>query len=142
MSVTQEPPVRDRIAATADHWSDKIQSAFRHLPAAYAIGAVEILIGLLVFIHPERGAATLIDDIYRMPTGMFGMICVICGVLLFGRVTLTQLMAFTVPVLMYIVAATVYTANTSTASYIGIVFYVGFYLLILRLFAQEGHATK
>lgn len=142
MSVTHEPPVRDRIAATADHWTDKVQEAFRHPPAAYVIGAVEVLIGLLMFIQPERGAASLIDDIYKMPVGLYGVICVICGILLFGRVSLTQLFAFTVPVLMYIVATFVYTTNSSGGPYAAVVFYIGFYMLILRLFAQEGHATK
>lgn len=142
MTATSEPPVHARAAAAVDHWTDKAQHGLRHLPSAYVIGLVEILIGLLMFIQPERGAATLVDDIYHMPIGVFGVICIISGVLLFGKVSLVQLFAFTVPVLMYIAASIVYSNNAPTVSFVGPVIYIGFYLLILRMFAQEGHEYK
>lgn len=138
----QSPQPGPRVVAAFDHWSERFTYWLKALPSAYIVGIVQIVMGIFVFASPERGVVSLVDNLYHIPIGLYGIVCIVCGILLLGKLTLTQLLAFTVPVLMYIVAALIYSIDNPNVSPIVNVLYTGFYAFVLRMFAREAYERK
>lgn len=99
----------------------------------HVIAATMILAGLALMLIPSTtGVAPTLNDIYHMTPIFFGTLTLIGGMIIIGSPKPAIFVIATSPLVMYIAAAIIYLINHPTGNPAGLIYFVGYYLLMLR----------